>query len=50
MTAREGNKTDIPEGAIVKCFVISHKQNKPQLLNFPALKRDTREQCSPVGQ
>ena len=41
MISHERNKTD--EGAVIKCFVIQNKQNKPQLLNFPALKRDARQ-------
>ena len=28
----EGNKTEFPEGAVIKCFVVKHKQNKPQLV------------------
>ena len=33
-----------------KCFVIEHKQNKPQLLSFPPVKRDPRQQYSTAGQ
>ena len=37
-------------GAVIKCFVILHKENKPWLLNFPALKCDVWQRCSPVSQ
>ena len=57
MTAHQGNIEIrgkqiyvFPEGAVIKYFVIQHKQNKPQLLNFHALKRDARQQRSAVGE
>ena len=46
----EGIKTDVSLVSSHYLFWFIAQKNKQQLLNSPALERDARQQCPPVGQ